>query len=408
MNVQIKVPTSKLKKYIEYQFTVAPDIEQVEISYSYERLGGENVVDFALKSQEQFLGATGGAYSKITLANDNQTSPGYPIGLKSEYTIVFRVYKVSVEFEIDLNINFITKERKLYIADLHNHTLCSDGVFTIDQIDKFAVAKNIDIIGITDHFAMNASRYLSDSFKTQMLLGMELTMQWGHMGIYGLPIDQVKYQFQSQLEVQTWLEQIKAHYNVFRIINHPYGNCEDCDWKLGYEYEALEVFNSFDINNNIKTLELYQQLLEAGNSLPVICGSDTHMQRWHCDDVSTHGLPANKVAAYNKSQEAVLEAISNYRNECSYYPQRDIVVELDEHRILRAENLPVDSFVKVFTEDGEIKGSDPIVYHRFIRFEVWQKSDSFTTYIEQQINVKLDFEFEWIPVYATNPKFLGE
>lgn len=403
----IKIPANAAKSYIEHTFEVKENIDKLVIHYDYDNFGGENVVDFAIKSNEQFLGATGGAYNSITLANDNQTSPGYPVGLKEQYTIVFWVYRACNDFEVKLNINFIEKQKNTFIADLHNHSFCSDGGFTISEIDEFAQEKKIDIVGITDHFAMNAKRFMSDEHVTQMLLGFELTMQWGHMGIYGLSADKVRYQFNSKQEVVEWLEFIKQEYDVYRIVNHPYGNCEDCDWKLDYNYEALEVFNSFDINNNIKSLSLYQNLLEEGNYIPILCGSDTHKQRWHADDVSTHGFPANKIRAFNKSQKEVLSAISNFENECSYYPHFDIDIQIEDGLVVY-DNLPVGSYVKVFTEQGEVASTKPVRADNFIRFEVWQDAQEFNRYIKEQIGVEIAISFEQVPIYASNPIFIGE
>lgn len=408
MKTLVNVKKDDLKKYVEHEFKVDSSIDKVKINYAYDKLGGENVVDFALKSGTKFLGATGGAYSEIILSNDNSTSPGYPIELRDNYTIVFRIYKVLEDFDIELDIEFVEKQKQIYIADLHTHTYCSDGGFSIADVDKFAINKKIDIIGITDHFAMNANRYLSNEFKTQMLLGFELTMQWGHMGIYGLPADKVEYQFNSKEEVSSWLEKIKEEHDVIRIINHPYGNCEDCEWKLGYAYEILELFNSFDITNNIKTLELYQGLLEEGNYIPVMCGSDTHKQRWHSDKVSTHGLPANKVYAINKSEREIFDAIRSYDNECSYYPQLDTKISLDDDGRIAYENLPSKSTVKAFTEKGEVNINKEVIYEKFIRFEVWQDTNEFQIYLQNQIGTKLEFDYEQVPIFASNPIFLGE
>ena len=43
-------------------------------------------------------------------------------------------------------------------ADLHSHTVYSDGSYTVDQLIDRAIKNNVDVLSITDHDCVDGSK----------------------------------------------------------------------------------------------------------------------------------------------------------------------------------------------------------------------------------------------------------
>lgn len=97
----------------------------------------------------------------------------------------------------------------MQIADLHTHTIYSDGALTPEELIKKAAKNNISIISITDHDSTEgcllAREYLKEN-KVELIDGVELSCYYNGIEIhilgYGIDIDS---------------EDIKKHLNLFRI-----------------------------------------------------------------------------------------------------------------------------------------------------------------------------------------------
>ena len=59
-------------------------------------------------------------------------------------------------------------------ADLHNHTVNSDGVLTPTELYKYAKKKGVDIIAITDHDSINAITEIKEH-NLPIIIGVELS-----------------------------------------------------------------------------------------------------------------------------------------------------------------------------------------------------------------------------------------
>lgn len=62
-------------------------------------------------------------------------------------------------------------------ADLHNHTTCSDGVLTVQELALFKKRQGFDIIAVTDHDSVNACESITqeESLAIPVLIGVELS-----------------------------------------------------------------------------------------------------------------------------------------------------------------------------------------------------------------------------------------
>ena len=59
-------------------------------------------------------------------------------------------------------------------ADLHNHTIYSDGILTPFELSKYAKEKKLDLIAITDHDSTNAFKE-ENNYSVPIIKGVELS-----------------------------------------------------------------------------------------------------------------------------------------------------------------------------------------------------------------------------------------
>lgn len=63
-------------------------------------------------------------------------------------------------------------------ADLHMHSIYSDGVFNIKELDDYAFTKGLDIIAITDHDTVKSHKDIKSMvYKTKILTGVEISSE---------------------------------------------------------------------------------------------------------------------------------------------------------------------------------------------------------------------------------------
>ena len=65
-------------------------------------------------------------------------------------------------------------------ADLHSHTIYSDGTFTIPEIIERAVDRDLDILAITDHDTFDGAKIayeMGPKMGLRVIYGMELSTE---------------------------------------------------------------------------------------------------------------------------------------------------------------------------------------------------------------------------------------
>ena len=80
----------------------------------------------------------------------------------------------------------ITGQPMLGRADLHLHSLASDGTAGIDEILAAAIAANLQVIAITDHDRIDAAlagRALAErrGLAVEVIVGEEISTRGGHL-----------------------------------------------------------------------------------------------------------------------------------------------------------------------------------------------------------------------------------
>ena len=70
-------------------------------------------------------------------------------------------------------------------ADLHIHSIYSDGAHTPEEIINFAIKNNVKCISITDHDSIG-SQYVVDKYKEKIdiISGIELSAEYNDMEIH--------------------------------------------------------------------------------------------------------------------------------------------------------------------------------------------------------------------------------
>ncbi len=165
-------------------------------------------------------------------------------------------------------------------ADLHFHTVFSDGTASPETMVKMVKKRGLDGFSITDHdTAGNIQGYCDLARKYDLLYisGIELTTKKGHVLGYCTPDSaDVLGEFKPLQPVEYYIEKGKdcnvvlspAH--PFDYFRHGMGNTV-----FSYKWSALETFNGstvFPFSN--KRAEKAAKIL----NLPEVGGSDAHTQ----------------------------------------------------------------------------------------------------------------------------------
>ena len=70
---------------------------------------------------------------------------------------------------------------KKVIADLHTHTVNSDGTFTVEEVVKLASEKGLDVVAVTDHDSVDGLRdekklrEYEEKYKVEIIKGIEMS-----------------------------------------------------------------------------------------------------------------------------------------------------------------------------------------------------------------------------------------
>ncbi len=92
-------------------------------------------------------------------------------------------------------------------ADLHCHTLASDGTLTPEKLMERAIANNLEILAITDHDTIDGYLSVKDmAAPFKLVSGVEFSTQWRGMGIHIVGLDfqaeEITSAVQHQIDVR--------------------------------------------------------------------------------------------------------------------------------------------------------------------------------------------------------------
>ncbi len=322
--------------YFYLPFDMPKDVESLVLSYVYERFHTDdaplargtfsarqeiNIIDLGLVAPDgRQVGASGSDKRSITLSEVAAT-PGYrPWPLSAgKWQILVGAYKVAPQgVQITYELTFTYKHRRLLKGDLHCHTLASDGVLTADELAWNAVRNGLDFLAITDHNQQVSRDALPHVTGLTLLPGVEWTHYQGHANFIGVdrPYDE-PFAANTPAEVLARFDTARQR-GALITINHPFD--EVCGYTMDWQklpYDCLEVWNGPMREANLKTLGLWQKLLEAGRKIPICGGSDYHRDT----PFIFLGGPTTCVYAQSAGQSDILAALRQGHAFITFSPE---------------------------------------------------------------------------------------
>jgi hypothetical protein len=107
-------------------------------------------------------------------------------------------------------------------ADLHAHTVHSDGTLTVPSLARLAVAQGLDVLAVTDHNTVSHHPHLAAEPGLLLLPGQEVTTDRGHANAFG-DIGWIDF----RTPAATWLSTVEERGGLLSV-NHPLA--ADCAW----------------------------------------------------------------------------------------------------------------------------------------------------------------------------------
>ena len=113
-------------------------------------------------------------------------------------------------------------------ADLHTHTLCSDGALSPAQLMADAAAAGVELLSITDHDTLEAWQSLPPIPPgLRLVSGLELSTRWRRAGIHvvGLGVDPAAPTLAAGVAAQRAARQERARRIGARLAKLGFGDC---------------------------------------------------------------------------------------------------------------------------------------------------------------------------------------
>lgn len=311
MTIKHQVKKEKEGTYYKVPFDVPENVEQLTISYSYEKngTGSKNIIDIGLEDgQGKFLGWSGSAHETIFVGEYDSTN-GYlsePIQT-GRWNILVGAYHVDAAgVEVTYEISFLPREEKLLFGDLHIHSDASDGEWDIWTVAQEARKKKLDFIGLANHnnYAENFS--LPHVKGLTFIPAVEWTHYQGHMNFFGVAAPfKNSFVANSLDEMQNLTAQAKQM-GAYVSVNHP--KCGLCPylWKAEDAFDWMEIWNGPMRPTNERGIAWWTELLRKGRRIPIVGGSDFHKKK----SPVRIGNPVTGVYCASKGAADILEAIN--------------------------------------------------------------------------------------------------
>jgi predicted metal-dependent phosphoesterase TrpH len=198
--------------------------------------------------------------------------------------------------------------RRWIAADLHAHTIHSDGVETIGALAERAHEAGLDALFVTEHNTDAHLPHLSGaSFAASspvLLPGEEVTTYPGHFNALGIRA-WVEFRHADAAGVARAIDDIHAQ-GAIASVNHP--TSAAIPWLHGtdLELDAIEIWNGPWSEEDDRAIELWDALLGGGRRVVAVGGSDTHGPAGHEEPI---GTPTTWVFADGPDLSAVIGAI---------------------------------------------------------------------------------------------------
>jgi len=278
--VPFEVPENMERLTLNYRYARRPEMLQTLANGRFTARAEQNIIDLGLIAPDgKQAGASGSDKLEFTLSETDAT-PGYtpcPV-VAGTWQILVGAYKVAPGgVDVDYEITLEPKSRRLFMGDLHAHTLASDGVHTLEELAWKAKRNGLDFVAVTDHNQFVAAEALPHVEGLTMIPGVEWTHYQGHANFLG-----VSQPYDGSFFTNTF-EEAQAKFATARqrgaliVINHPFE--EICSFQFNLQqlpFDCIEVWNGPMRESNLKAVGMWQQMLGAGQKIPICGGSDYH------------------------------------------------------------------------------------------------------------------------------------
>ncbi|MGH3355905.1 MAG: CehA/McbA family metallohydrolase, partial [Nocardioidaceae bacterium] len=285
----------------------------IAVSYSVASQGSPpgNVLDIGifdssghdLGNAAGFRGYSGGARSRFTITASHAT-PGYLAGpvepgrwhvLLGPYTVAPEGMDWRVEVTLTLGDrpgpDFVAAPAQTavpgtgpgwYRADLHLHSVHSDGLRTLPELAAAAQRAGLDLIASTEHNTSSAGLVWGHHAPPDLLVlnGEEVTTRTGHWLALGTPAGTfVDWRYRAaEGHLGRFADQVRGLGGLV-VAAHPFAPFKGTRWEFGYDdVDAVEVWNGPWTLDDQAAVEQWHGRLVAGRRTPVVGSSDSHRE----------------------------------------------------------------------------------------------------------------------------------
>ena len=344
-------------RYLSVPFDLPAGVVRLTVTFSYTGKDQHTAIDIGLFDPQRFRGWSGGARDHMTLGIADAT-PGYlpgplpagkwrlVLGIPNIRPGVRAAYTADVFIERTPGVTSfadapLDDHPGWYRGDLHMHSGNSDAKCAsqsgkrvpcpVYRTVEAAAARGLDFIALTDHNTISqfdALRALQPAFDKLLLVpGREITTFFGHSNVFGLT-DFLDWRMTAPTYAQAakWMTTAEQEGGVVSL-NHPGvpsgEQCMGCGWEVKdlprHAVSAVEVVNGGTLaatgsaDNPAQGFTLWEKLLDRGDHVTGIGGSDNHDADMPADRPAAIGTPTTVVYMRDLSVQGLLDGIRSGR-----------------------------------------------------------------------------------------------
>ena len=234
-------------------------------------------------------------------------------------------------------------------AELHCHTLHSDGHFEPCELADSARQLGLDLVALTDHNTMSGFREMEKT-GFPFIHGIEWTTYFGHMVVLGAK----EFVDWREAQIDNIDEKIRLIHEAGGLagVAHPYelGTpfCTGCYWDFNIrdwtQVDYMEVWNSDPfpplLPKNKRAKKLWLSKLDEGLHLTPTFGRDWHRNGSALQPAACTWLEAEKIG-----EKEALEAIKKGRTTLSIGPDLVWTAENSHSAFAPGDEMPQGNYV---------------------------------------------------------------
>ena len=250
------------------------------------------------------------------------------------------------------------KDIEWIAAELHCHTVHSDGRFTVESLLECAKRYDLSLIALTDHNTAAGVTELSPALESKyvpVIRGIEWTAYYGHMLV--LDADRfVDWRDVTKDGMDEKIREVKENGGLVGLA-HPFSVgspiCTGCCWEYTVSrwdlVDYIEVwsvgFPSIHRGRNQRAVDMWQSLLDEGYHIAASYGKDWHFEvdekePWGCTYIAVNGSDSDL-------PHKVKDAIRMGRTMVSMGPRPVVVAHAEGMEILPGDTVREGSDVSL-------------------------------------------------------------